>query len=80
MNTNLFVNSTIYDYHSRDEVQMESVLDFIEKNSAIVEESSWKDADTDWPEADREGRKVVTITPTRNGYRDDVSQWVVVVD
>jgi hypothetical protein len=72
--------STVYDFSSRDEVQFSDVLNFIEAHEAVVELSSWKEGDTAWPESDREGRNVVTITPTQDGIRDDMSQWVIVVE
>jgi hypothetical protein len=71
---------TVFDFDSRDELSVNGVLDFIEENEAIVELSSWRDEDTNWPEQDRRGRNVVTITPTVDGVRDELKQWVVVVE
>lgn len=73
-------SATIYDFDTREEMAHELVAEHIEVHEAIVELSSWKDSDEAWPEADRACRQVVTITPTTDGIRDELSQWVIVME
>lgn len=69
----------IFDFDSRAETDAAAVIEFIETNSATIEESDWKNADANWPQSDREARTVVVLTPTDDGHLQPLKEWVIVI-
>lgn len=69
----------IFDFDTRAEVRHEQVEEFIRDYAPVVESADWSDADTHWEGDDREGRRLVVLTPTRDGLLDPLREWVIVV-